>query len=1218
MSISTIFRKMILLVIVLMYGTSVLAQLPQNPILFVTQVPIVSDSLAVASVFSNHSGATYSAPRGGDLMIRYSDGSFKNLTQSAGYGNSGSQGSNSIAVREPTVHWSGTKAVFSMVVGSSSSQTDNTQYYWQIYEITGILSGQTPVISKIPNQPANYNNISPIYGTDERIIFTSDRPRNGAPHLYPQLDEYKLEATVTGLWSLDPVSGDLLLMDHNPSGDFTPFLDSYGRVLTSRWDHLQRDGIADGDFNGKTNRGTFNYSDESASAQQLFNDRTEIFPEPQGQRPDLLNGTNMIGMEFNIFLPWQMNEDGTQLESINHIGRHELRFAIGRNINDDPNVVNMVHNTSGRTNQNILQNLMQVREDPNVPGKYYFVDCEQNGAHAAGQICTLTAQPNLDPDQMTVTYLTDRSTANITRPPNNPSPNHTGLYRNPIGTTDNKLLCSHSPYTFTDQNIGTLSNPVSKYDFRVKTLKKSGNYYVPDMMLTSGITKNVSWWTPQGQLNFNGTLWEMYPQEVVARNKPNRRISSIPSIEKSVFNEENVDEKKFRNYLKKNNLALIISRDVTNRDKTDHQQPFFLKIAGTTKQTPNSTGKVYDIAHFSIYQGDQIRGLGKTSASATPEAGRRVLAQRMHDVSIANPPNTGVPQGNTKLGQDGSMASIVPAHRAVTWAIADPAGNAVVRERYWLTFPAGEIRVCASCHGSNDDATTHLSPIPQNKPEALRTLLQYWKTQNTPAAPAHIAPANAAKGSPNDGQLEWNTVANATGYHAQLSTKSDFSVVTQDYPSLTVNHVDFTNLNGGTTYYWHVAASNENGDGIYSQSWSFETAGNIQLPQSPLLFLPLDNAKNIPVNPLLQWSVATGAVTYNLQVSSTADFTSPIVGLTGLTSTSQISSNLANSQTYLWRVQSVNTAGTSAWSAAWQFTTVVAQNPLMAPTLTVPVNNSKAQSVSPTISWQTVVGASGYEIQYSTDAAFTTPFTKTSVLSQLNIQDLANNKEYYWKVRATANSQAGPWSDSWKFLTIIGTPILTLPTDNAVSIPIDGAIEWNPVDGATSYRIQISTKSDFSDTVVSLNNGSAANKYSYKGLQYSTKYYWKIRASSNTGNGPSNFSAVRSFTTQAATGVNEGDDINNSGLELSIHPNPVVNDLSIISYSLNQNSNVTLQITDELGRTLSTLVNEHKNAGGYSIQLTRETGGLGLSTGVYYVKLSAGGASITKQIVVAR
>src|SRR5205814_9435581 len=180
-------------------GTAAAAS-PTNPILFVTQVPIpdevnsnvVSNSfVAVASAFGNHLGGTRWAPRGGDLYIRYPDGAIRNLTRAAGYGVSGAQHGNGIAVRQPSIHWSGTKAVFSMVAGAPTDANDATTFYWQLYEITNFLDpAATPLITRVPNQPANYNNVSPAYGTDERIIFTSDRPRDGSPHLYPQLDEY--------------------------------------------------------------------------------------------------------------------------------------------------------------------------------------------------------------------------------------------------------------------------------------------------------------------------------------------------------------------------------------------------------------------------------------------------------------------------------------------------------------------------------------------------------------------------------------------------------------------------------------------------------------------------------------------------------------------------------------------------------------------------------------------------------------------------------------------------------------------------------------------------------------------------------------------------------------------------------------------------------------------------------------------------------------------
>ena len=48
------------------------------------------------------------------------------------------------------------------------------------------------------------------------------------------------------------------------------------------------------------------------------------------------------------------------------------------------------------------------------------------------------------------------------------------------------------------------------------------------------------------------------------------------------------------------------------------------------------------------------------------------------------------------------MAAFVPARRAMTWQLTDPAGAPVVRERYWLTFQPGEIR------------TLHVVPRPQH------------------------------------------------------------------------------------------------------------------------------------------------------------------------------------------------------------------------------------------------------------------------------------------------------------------------------------------------------------------------------------------------------------------------------------------------------------------------------------------------------------------------
>src|SRR5689334_12755702 len=196
-------------------ATAAVAQ--TNPILFVTQVPVPDDFTTIGSTFGNHLSSVTSAARGGDLVIRYPDGSVRFLTQEAGFGMSGFQGLNSIAVRDPAVDDNGTKAVFSMAIGSPTIRFNPITTYWQLYEVTGLGQGQTATITLVPNQPQNFNNISPAYLPDGSIVFTSDRPRNGAALLYPQLDEYESAPTVSGVWQLRPNTGELKLLTPTPS-----------------------------------------------------------------------------------------------------------------------------------------------------------------------------------------------------------------------------------------------------------------------------------------------------------------------------------------------------------------------------------------------------------------------------------------------------------------------------------------------------------------------------------------------------------------------------------------------------------------------------------------------------------------------------------------------------------------------------------------------------------------------------------------------------------------------------------------------------------------------------------------------------------------------------------------------------------------------------------------------------------------------------------------
>lgn len=776
------------ILLLLAVTSSLDAAFPTKPVLFVTQVPMPDEinshtdaqcKMSCASPIQNPLGDTASAGRGGALMIYYpaalnpatSLGSVVNLTAKAGFGvvnasgvSSGLQaGANAIAVQHPCLDWSGTKAIFSMVVGAPATAADTTTFHWQLYEITNfdkasVAANTGPLITKVPNQPASYNNLHACYGTNGRILFTSDRPRNGQANLYPQRDEYLVLPCNTGLWSLDPTSsasGNLFQIAHMPSGAFSPILDSYGRLLFSQWDHLVRDRstvydrppvAANGENWAITTNGMGNWDSEAPSS--IFTAGTnDQYPEPRNfDQTSLLtihlNGHTTNGNAFNFFLLWMIHEDGSNHEIINHMGRQELHRS-GTGVlaaGVDPNI--LAFDATVAPVRKYVDHMLAVVESPLSQGLYYGIDAPDLGTHGAGQIFTLTGSPNLNPDPAAASHMT----LNYLAPTSNAAPkpsNFANVYRNACPMTDGALLASWSTATAFDVNIGTATAPLSRFDFRLKTLKPGnaalGEGLIPDQALTSGLLGiNLQWYSNGATISYNGPLWELDPVEVVSRNKPTTLTAPIDPVEQQVFNEEGVDAPTLQSYLRSRDLALIVSRDVTRRDKADKQQPYNLRITGTNHQTVANAGQLYDVGWLQIFQADALRGL--TNGTGIPVPGRRVLPTLLSAATMAEmPTQAGAPPGAVKLGVDGSLAAIVPARKGVTWHLTAGAGantESIVKERFWVNFAPGEVRSCTNCHGlNNTDQAGQLKPT--NKPEALRELLQFWKLNNPPGVIQH-------------------------------------------------------------------------------------------------------------------------------------------------------------------------------------------------------------------------------------------------------------------------------------------------------------------------------------------------------------------------------------------------------------------------------------------------------------------------------------------------
>ena len=750
------------------------ARLP-NPVLFVTQMPLGADMQTRMSAFGHHGGQPSSAGRGGDLWLLHPPsaghpaGCLRNLTREAGFGDPGvEQGEASIAVREPTVHWSGTRALFSMVQGAprdGSAAELARSFHWQVFEVTGLGVDQQASIARLPHQPPDYNNVSPIYAPGEdAVLFTSDIPVAGpdARHLYPPRDEYELLPTTDGLWRLDLSAGvpdgqRLQLLTHNPSGVFTPLVDSFGRVLLVSWDHLQRDIYQFG-LNGQY---SWNLASEAPGAP--LSDNREYFPDPidEDNDPLALVEDPELGRQqrhdIKLFFPWELTAldygaagrvPYANMEILNHLGRHQLAFFLHARFQREGNGLQDFTHPRGREGS-LDDGTLYIAEDPLQPGRFVFADGQHFQKNGSGPLWRMDAPPGQPPHLVQLERLTGDDTGAA------------GRYRDPLPLSNGELLAVHTTTTADTRDLGAvdpgtgvfISQP--NYVFRLRLLDPGASDppYAAGPVLLPALSRTVEMHgARQGaRLRYGGAFSQLDPVEVLARPDPGLQSQPLAPQDAALWTGDRLP--RFLAYLRRHGLAVLASRDVTSRDGGDRQQPFNLFVqdhpdkASFRSVDGVPVGDVHGVQYLQLFQGDMVRINGHEGVPdggappvppSAPRPGRRVLAVPLHAAAGHNPPfvdaaaapapaDARFRRSAVHVAEDGSVAAFVPARRALSWQLTDAGGRSLVNERYWLTLQPGEIRVCDSCHGV-DHANQAGQPPPQHAPLALARLVAHWET----------------------------------------------------------------------------------------------------------------------------------------------------------------------------------------------------------------------------------------------------------------------------------------------------------------------------------------------------------------------------------------------------------------------------------------------------------------------------------------------------------
>jgi large repetitive protein len=305
-----------------------------------------------------------------------------------------------------------------------------------------------------------------------------------------------------------------------------------------------------------------------------------------------------------------------------------------------------------------------------------------------------------------------------------------------------------------------------------------------------------------------------------------------------------------------------------------------------------------------------------------------------------------------------------------------------------------------------------------------------------------------------------------------------------------------------------------------STSTAFAHRGLARILLVPLLFMltligqPVASAVtlDIPGNlapasstvagaPTLSWDRVTNAKSYTVQVSTSSGFATTT--WTATTVNRQIVPTVQlPTGTLHWRVRAVNGIDLSDWGVS-SFDHAVAAGP----TGLVPDNATvfSQPSQPPVISWDPATGAAGYSVQVSADPTFadsSVTHTYTTKGASLVVASLVPGTPYYWRVRSTfSTSIFSDWSATRNFsVSKLAKPTLVAPA-NGLSTKVDDVVlDWNPVAGAASYDMQLSTDPSFlGGLVVDLKSAAGTNYSPPTGLTNGA-YYWRARPIDAQGN----------------------------------------------------------------------------------------------------------------------
>ncbi|AZB02016.1 T9SS C-terminal target domain-containing protein [Chryseobacterium joostei] len=372
--------------------------------------------------------------------------------------------------------------------------------------------------------------------------------------------------------------------------------------------------------------------------------------------------------------------------------------------------------------------------------------------------------------------------------------------------------------------------------------------------------------------------------------------------------------------------------------------------------------------------------------------------------------------------------------------------------------------------------------------------------------PTVSAPSSGASGISVLPTITWSAIAGVTGYKITMGTTAGGNNIMDNVDVGNVTTYTLaTPLSFNTKYYYKVIAYSGGVEGTACTERSFTTN-----TLCPSVSAPVSAATGVSVLPTITWGAIPGVTGYRINMSTTLGGNDIMDNVdVGNVSTYTLTTPLAFNTKYYYRVVAYSGSTMGPACTDRNFTTAT-----LCPTVSAPASSATGVSVLPTITWDAIVGVTGYRITMGSTAGGSDIMNNVDVgnaTTYTHATPLAFNTKYYYKVIAYSGSIVGTACTEKNFTTATLCPTVSAPSSSATGVSILPTITWGAITGVTGYRITMGTTAGGSDIMNNVDVGNATTYTLTTPLAFGTKYYYKVIAYSGSTVGTA--CTERNFTT---------------------------------------------------------------------------------------------------------